>query len=108
MSNVWQEGISNHFHPPLSNHLSLQSVLKEVIKLIKKEMKVICSESHDSILRDCNEGIRFFKWERLFKEMCDQMPTLTTLLLSLVSGKDDTKRIILVCVLSCILLKNRF
>lgn len=79
-----------------------------MIKLIKKEMKVICSESHDSILWDCNEGIRFFKWERLFKEMCDQMPTLTTLLLFLVSGKDDTKRIILVCVLSCMLLKNRF
>ena len=37
---------------------------------------------------------------------CDQMPTLTTLLLFLVSGKDDTKRIILVC--SVMLLKNRF
>ena len=84
-----------------------QNVLKEVTRMIRKEMKLISSENHGSVLRDCNEGIRYFKWERVFTELCDHMPTLTTLLCSLVSGKDDAKRIIFVCMISCMLLKNR-
>ena len=34
----------------------ITALLSEVVKIIIKEMKGICSPKHDSILRDCCEG----------------------------------------------------
>lgn len=71
-------------------------------------MKNICSESHDSIIRDSNEGIRNFRWDRLFHELSQNMPTCVSLLLSMIPGKDDGKRVMLLCVIVSMMLKKRY
>lgn len=71
-------------------------------------MKGICSDEHDSILRDTYEGVKHFKWSRFFDELVQKMPFLIKLLVSLVGGSDDSKRMILVSVIASMLLKNRF
>ena len=71
-------------------------------------MKAISSDAHDSLLRDSNDGIKYFKWDGLFGELSRHMPTCVSLLLSLISGKDDSRRIVLVSVIISMLLKKRF
>ena len=69
-------------------------------------MKFISSDDHNSLLRDSNDGIKDFKWDRLFGELSRYMPTCVSLLLSLISGKDDSQRVMLVCVIISMLLKK--
>ena len=71
-------------------------------------MKFISSDDHNSLLRDSNDGIKDFKWDRLFGELSRYMPTCVSLLLSFISGKDDSRRVMLVCVIISMLLKKRF
>lgn len=62
-------------------------------------MKDICSEEYDSILRDGHEGEKNFRWSSSFHELAFKMPMLMKLLLSLVSGVDDSRKVILVVLL---------
>ncbi len=44
-------------------------VLSRIAHRIKQEMKDICSESHDSILRDSHEAVKRFSWETVWLEL---------------------------------------
>ena len=83
------------------------AILRQISSTIKKEMKFISSDDHNSLLRDSNDGIKHFKWDRLFGELSHYMPTCVSLLLSLISGKDDSRTVMLVCVIISMLLKKR-
>ena len=91
----------------LSSSQTSDLIIKQLASRLRSEMKEISSENHSFILRDSHDGIRFFKWDRLFCELSTMMPTLIKLLLALVCDKSNTKRIILVCFIASILLKKR-
>lgn len=57
--------------PRTSDH-----VIATVSQTIRKEIKAICSTSHDSILLDTNEGIKHFNWETVYTELVNMLPTL--------------------------------
>lgn len=76
--------------------------------VIKREMKFICSDSHDSFIQDSIDGLKYFKWDRLFHELSQNMPICVSLLLSLIPGKDSGARVMLVCLIVCMLLEKRF
>ena len=52
----------------------------QLIQQIKKEIKHICSATHDSILRDNGEDVQQFSWETVTNELCKKVPTLMTIL----------------------------
>ena len=59
-------------------------ILNEVIKLIKREIKIICSMSHDSILRDNMEAVNHFSWETVWLELLANVPILMQILSALI------------------------
>lgn len=92
----------------LSETSTSTTILRRVAMIVRKEMKDICSDSHDSIIRDSNEGVRNFRWDSLFYELSRNMPTCVSLLLSIIPGKDDGKRVMLLCVIVSMMLKKRY
>lgn len=64
-------------------------VITEVIKHIQNEMKAICSDKHDSILRDSIDGIKQFSWNTVWVEMITKMPTLMKLLSGLLPSSSS-------------------
>uniref|UniRef100_A0A1X7VIZ7 Uncharacterized protein n=1 Tax=Amphimedon queenslandica TaxID=400682 RepID=A0A1X7VIZ7_AMPQE len=62
--------------------------------IVRKEMKDICSDSHDSIICDSNEGVRNF--------------SCVSLLLLMMPGKDDGIRVMLLGVIVPMMLKKRY
>lgn len=77
-------------------------ILLAIIKLLKSEMKKICSVSHDSILRDGYEGVKLFSWETVWQELMSNMPTLMAILTELVPQDKPV-----VCLVASMLLKKR-
>ena len=63
--------------PTTSNEVTFQ-----VFRKILKEMKHISSLEHDSILKSeyTVEGLKNFDWERVWIELKESLPTLTSLL----------------------------
>ena len=47
-------------------------------------MKSLGSVSHDSVLRDTVEAIKWFSWERVSLELFQKLPTLMALLSKIV------------------------
>ena len=68
-------------------------------------MKTLCSMEHDSILRDCNDGINFFSWETVYAELVRMMPTFMKILSIIITGNESKK--VLMCIISSIVLKSR-
>lgn len=83
----------------------LRSVLLEVCQKIKKEMRTLSSEEHNSVLRDNVEAIKMFHWDTVRLECEKMMPTLMTVLKNLIPK--PAKHIPLVCVIASQLLKAR-
>lgn len=84
-------------------------VLNQFAANIRKEMKLICSDEHNSIIRNATDGNKIFKWDHLFSELSSCMPAFVSLLLSIIpKGKNDERRIMLVCVIISMILKWRF
>ena len=79
-------------------------VIAEMSQLIKKEMKNICSESHDSVIRDSQEGIKHFSWDTIWLELVSHMPTLVKLLSTLCPDEKASQKIVTVII--CMLLKK--
>ena len=77
-----------------------------VDKKIFSEIKHICSDDHDSILRDCFEAVRRFSWETVYLELQKQMPTLVMFLSLLLGRRDKHKHV--VCLMASIVLKLRY
>jgi L1 cell adhesion molecule like protein len=82
----------------------------QVARSITSEMKSICLDSHDSILRDTHEGIVHFSWETIWAEVRRMMPTLSRLLsATLIATKAmRSNQNMLTCLITCMLLKGRF
>ena len=80
-------------------------ILNEVIKLIKREIKIICSMSHDSILRDNIEAVNHFSWETVWLELLANVPILMQILSALIPNPQDDKP--LLCLIASMLLKRR-
>lgn len=50
-----------------------------VITQIRKEMKIICSLNHNSILRADHEAIKDFDWNVVYEELVEKFPHLLQL-----------------------------
>lgn len=80
-------------------------VVSQIINVINKELKGICSLNHDSILRDNFEAVKNFSWETVWIELTDTMPTLMAILTGLVPNAHESKPFL--CFLASMLLKKR-
>jgi len=79
-------------------------VISNICHTIHREMKNICSLSHDSILRDSHERVKHFSWQTVFLELKSNMPTLIKLLAAIIP---DHKSKSMICLIACMLLKKR-
>lgn len=64
-------------------------------------MKSICSEEHQSLLRDSDEALHYFSWDKIWHEFLQMMPNLSKLLSIIVQDK------MLLCLLISMMLKKR-
>ncbi|XP_019858884.1 PREDICTED: uncharacterized protein LOC109587103 isoform X2 [Amphimedon queenslandica] len=80
------------------------SLLQELICQMQREMKHICSQSHDSILRDTKGDVtvKQFSWETVWDELHRNIPTLISVLVDLADGD-----VPLTCFIASMLLKKR-
>ena len=83
----------------------LQSVLNEICRKIRYEMKELSSEASDSVLRDNVEAVKQFHWDTIRMELEKMLPTLMTFLRNLLPK--SSQRIPLICVIASQLLKAR-
>ena len=79
-------------------------VLMDVARGIRKEIKGICSENHNSVLRDTYEGVKHFSWETVWLELLKQVPTLIKLLITILPDHKQSRNV--VCLIVCIMLKK--
>lgn len=80
------------------------SIVKKLSSKIRAEMKDISSKASDSILRDTNEMIKNFEWNKVARELMQRVPTLMNLLKQLV--KRSAEKVPLLCLLASQLLKS--
>jgi len=71
-----------------TEHLS-DHVVESLTQQVRHEMTTICSEQHNSILRDSHEGVKRFSWESIWLEFQANVPTLYKLLKGFVPKADD-------------------
>ena len=83
----------------------MQSVLLEISRKIKKEMKDLSSDDRDSVLCDAVEAVKRFNWTTVMMEYEKMMPTLLTLLKQLVPNPIEHKP--LLCQVASQILKSR-
>ena len=89
----------------INSQVMSKSVITQLAAKIKKEMKELSSDSHDSILRDSVEAVKRFSWETVRLELFRKVPTLMSLLTQIVNK--PTERIPLLCLVASQLLKCR-
>ena len=80
-------------------------ILMKIIKLIKEELKHICSLNHSSILRDDNEAVKRFSWETVWLELQSNVPILMKILTELLPTPNEDKP--LICLIVSMILKKR-
>ena len=83
----------------------MQSVLLEISRKIKKEMKDLRSDDRDSVLHDAVEAVKRFNWTTVMMEYEKMMPTLMTLLKQVVPKPIEHKP--LLCQVASQILKSR-
>ena len=76
--------------------------MREVARTIRREMEDLASADHDSILRDTTEAVKHFSWETIALELKKKVPTLMSLLRSLVRNKSQP----FISSLACQLIKD--
>ncbi len=85
-------------------------VIKALGCVIRKEMKRMCSDTTDSVLKSAKkDDLSTFSWEILWKEMFTHAPTFSSMLTECTktrSNKRNRQAIIGIC--AAILLKHRF
>ena len=89
----------------LSSQHSLKPLLLEVSRKIRREMRVLSSDAHDSVLRDSVEAVKRFSWDTVFLEYEKMVPTLLTLLKNLIPRSTLKKP--LLCLVVSMILKSR-
>ena len=80
-------------------------IIADIIRIVRKEMKELSSESHSSILRDTFEAVKRFSWETVWMELVNKVPTLMKILSGLVPQPSEDKP--LLCLLVSMLVKRR-
>ncbi len=85
---------------------SFKAVVSQVALKIKREMKDLSSDQHDSILKDNVEGVKMFSWETVKVELNRKLPTLMSLLSHLIPRRPH-ERVPLMCMIASQLLKCR-
>jgi len=70
-----------------TEHIS-DHVVKPLTQRVHHEMTVICSEQHDSILRDSHKGVKRFSWENIWLEFQANVSTLYKVLSGFVPKAD--------------------
>ena len=85
-----------------------QEVIHQLSKVCRKEIRKICSDSHDSILRMKSKvAVEHFSWETVWLELQNNAPLLVTLFKQLFpeQKKEDQSTIMAICVCISILLQ---
>ena len=91
--------LTRRSYPSMSTTLLMsqpcsQSVIGSVSKQIRREIQELCSEKHESVLRDSKDAIQFFSWERIWLELEHGVPTLVALLKLLIKSPEQNKPLI--------------
>ena len=77
-------------------------------KAIRKEIKVLCSDNHNSIMRERSRtAMEHFSWESIWTEVQTKAPILAHTLQTAVSSSDDSRMIPILCTDVSMLLKAR-
>lgn len=85
---------------------TLPHLMKKLSRVLREEMKMMCSEKTVSVLRSKSyDVLKNFKWEDLLKEMSVHAPTLAHILQSCTGKSSKKSAVIGVC--ASILLKSR-
>ena len=90
----------------MTSERTSDKVLGVLVGNIKREIKGICSDSHDSILLDNHEAVKRFSWETIWVELKEQVPTLMNLLISIVDNPHEKKPML--CLILSMILKARY
>jgi L1 cell adhesion molecule like protein len=80
-----------------------ESILLQLIQQIKKEIKHICSDAHNSILRESDDSLKKFSWDNVWRELLNGMPILIKILSELCQGDRQ-----LICLMASMILKKKF
>jgi len=78
------------------------AAIEEIGRIIKQEIKYICSNTHNSLLRSYGADIKKFSWETVWEELKENTPKLV-LLVSVICPKGS---IILKSTIICMMLKQ--
>ena len=78
-------------------------IIRSLGNIIKDEMKKICSDEHSSILHGDAETIQTFSWSAVWDEVQQHVPTLVSLLTSIIPAKNE----MFLCTIISMVLKQR-
>ena len=81
-------------------------VMGILIGNIKKEIKEICSNAHNSILLDDHEAVKKFSWKTIWTELNQKLPTLMKLLTGIVDKSSEKQPVL--CLIASMILKARY
>lgn len=87
-----------------------RAAAKHIGMCIRKEIKVLCSDKHNSLLREWTQAsMELFTWERLWLELQEMAPLTILLLQSSFPYKVSTtvKTRSLICIIIAVLTKSR-
>ena len=79
--------------------------ITSLLRNINKELKMICSAKHSSIILDNFEAVKQFSWRSIWIELNQAIPTLMKLLTGLVSKPQNKKPML--CMVASMILKSR-
>lgn len=97
--------IDQCYDDPDTRHI----MLRKIGKIMKKEVKLICSEKTASVLRsESYDDIKNFTWDKLIQEMRVHTPVLTDILCSCTSTKNpSSNRMAIVGLCGSVLFRHR-
>ena len=80
-------------------------IVSKICNCILSEMNTISSLSHNSFLRSTEDNLKKFSWKAVHNELKQHLPTLMTILSSLIPKPVEHKP--LQCFIACQMLKSR-
>ena len=71
---------------------------------VRKEVRHICSNSVNSVLKSDGISISQFTWDTIWSELCNYLPTLTSVFVGIIKDSPTSRPII--CMLISMILKR--
>ncbi|XP_064386162.1 uncharacterized protein LOC135334762 isoform X4 [Halichondria panicea] len=105
IKNVTRKSFTSISSQLIRSPSKLKNVLSQLSRKIKQELTTICSDNHDSILRDTCEAVKHFSWETVSLELQKNVPTLMALLKQIVPK--PTNKVPMLCFVASVLLQAR-